>query len=174
MHELGHAIGLNHEHQRNDREKFVTFVCENVEGYEEAKKTVNIDEKAYFEDDDSVDLRMRLTCNDDEIASDYFPAAVAFIRPKDHRIPDEKDKWKAYTRSEQFHYNSIMITTAMPTSLLIPMERSRRIGLSKERMAVDQSGKAGMSVRRRRRLPKVMSHGLRSCSRNLMNRAKMQ
>lgn len=109
MHELGHAIGLQHEHQRNDREDFVTFHCDKLDGWNEAKQKAEIDERAYFEDDQSIDERMLLTCNDDEIASDYFPAAVAFIRGKEHRLETEKQKWKGYKYSELFDYDSIMI-----------------------------------------------------------------
>jgi len=32
MHELGHAIGLQHEHARNDRDEFIDFRCEKLEG----------------------------------------------------------------------------------------------------------------------------------------------
>jgi hypothetical protein len=83
MHELGHAIGLQHEHQR--------------------------DERAYFEDDQDLATRMSLVCNDDDIAADYFPAAVAFIKGKEHRIEGEKQKWRGYKYSQPFDYDSIMM-----------------------------------------------------------------
>ena len=109
MHELGHAIGLQHEHQRDDRETFIKFHCDKLEGYEDAKHKAEIDESAYFEDDDDLDTRMLLTCDDDEIASDYLPAAVAFIPGKQHRLSDEKPKWKGYKYSQLFDYDSIMM-----------------------------------------------------------------
>ncbi|KAI9704277.1 MAG: hypothetical protein M1836_007138 [Candelina mexicana] len=37
-HELGHAFGLHHEHQRTDAHDHIRFVCENLEHYEEKKK----------------------------------------------------------------------------------------------------------------------------------------
>lgn len=37
MHEFGHAIGLQHEHQRHDRDDYLDFRCENLIGYKEAK-----------------------------------------------------------------------------------------------------------------------------------------
>ena len=107
MHELGHAIGLQHEHQRDDREMYVTFKCEKLEGYEEAQQKVHIDERAYFDDDLSDEDRMRTTCNDDVVASDYLPAALGFIRGKLHRL--ETEKWKSYKNSQPFDYDSIMI-----------------------------------------------------------------
>lgn len=107
MHELGHAIGLQHEHQRDDREIHLTFNCEKLEGYKDAQQKAHLDERAYFDYDLSDEDRMRTTCNDDEVASHYLPAAVPFIRGKHHRL--ETSKWKYYKYSQPFDYNSIMI-----------------------------------------------------------------
>lgn len=109
MHELGHAIGLQHEHQRQDRGQYLEFHCENLDGYEQAKRKAAVDERAYFEDDEDLETRMSLVCNDDEIASDYLPAALPFIRQKDHRLESEKTKFKYYVQSDSFDYDSIMI-----------------------------------------------------------------
>ncbi|KAF2419010.1 hypothetical protein EJ08DRAFT_738945 [Tothia fuscella] len=40
-HELGHVLGLVHEHQRYDAHDHIIFNCQNVRGYEEAKALVN-------------------------------------------------------------------------------------------------------------------------------------
>jgi len=116
MHELGHAIGLQHEHARNDRSDFLEFRCEKLEGYEEAKRLVELDERAHFEDDEGLEDRLRLVCADDDIASDYLPAAVAFVRAKDHRLASEKRKWKYYKRSGPFDFDSIMIYNSFANS----------------------------------------------------------
>ncbi|KAI4704963.1 hypothetical protein J4E89_009549 [Alternaria sp. Ai002NY15] len=35
-HELGHIFGLNHEHERSDRDQYIIYNCRNVEGFAEA------------------------------------------------------------------------------------------------------------------------------------------
>ena len=39
-HEIGHALGLIHEHQKNDAKDYVTFKCENLEGYGDMSKAI--------------------------------------------------------------------------------------------------------------------------------------
>ncbi|KAF1951299.1 hypothetical protein CC80DRAFT_575439 [Byssothecium circinans] len=42
-HEIGHVFGLQHEHQRSDRDHYVKFVCKNLPGYAETLDQVNHD-----------------------------------------------------------------------------------------------------------------------------------
>lgn len=39
-HELGHVLGMGHEHQGNDRDRFAQFKCDKVQGYKLAKSAV--------------------------------------------------------------------------------------------------------------------------------------
>jgi hypothetical protein len=41
VHEIGHIMGLAHEHQRQDRDHYVYFNCSNVDGYEATKRQVD-------------------------------------------------------------------------------------------------------------------------------------
>jgi hypothetical protein len=134
MHELGHAIGLQHEHARNDRNDFLDSRCENLESYEEAKRLVQLDERAHFEDEDELEDRLRLACAEDDITSDYLPAVVAFVRAKDHRLATEKRKWKYYKRSGPFDFDSIMIynSFANPIEWIRFESESERIKMTEE------------------------------------------
>ena len=55
-------------------------------------------------------------CADDDIASEYLPAAVPFVRAKDHRLASEKRKWKYYKRSGPFDFDNIMIYNSLANS----------------------------------------------------------
>jgi len=69
MHELGHAVGLTHEHQRADRDKYLKFRCQNLEGFDEAIKDVEGDDNLFGDED----LNMRVTL----MQASPFPSEAA-------------------------------------------------------------------------------------------------
>lgn len=56
--DLGHVFGLQHEHQRPDRNHFIWFKCKNLKGYDEAYEKANIDENGWFDNEDDSDDEM--------------------------------------------------------------------------------------------------------------------
>ena len=58
-HELGHAIGLSHEHQKPGRDAFLWYQHKNLLGYPECVEMCRIDERGHFEDDESLDQRVK-------------------------------------------------------------------------------------------------------------------
>ncbi|KAF2427124.1 hypothetical protein EJ08DRAFT_681096 [Tothia fuscella] len=65
VHELGHVMGLHHEHQRHDAAAHVKFNCPEVRGYAEAKKII-LEKRRLPADSDYFD---KMQCTDVDEAS---------------------------------------------------------------------------------------------------------
>ncbi|KAK5119449.1 hypothetical protein LTR85_007549 [Meristemomyces frigidus] len=109
MHELGHVMGLAHEHQRKDRGNVLRFVCSNIEGYDEAVTKALADEEVLFDDDLDDKDRTSLICGDATFAQHYFPAALSFIRGDFMQTPTDDNRWQYYGASPTLDTESIMI-----------------------------------------------------------------
>ncbi|SMR47917.1 unnamed protein product [Zymoseptoria tritici ST99CH_1A5] len=113
----GHVIGLQHEHQRPDRDLYIKFNCRYLQGYDEAKYAADIDAEALFEQDAddsddelSLSQKMALVCHDEYYAISYFPNAREYISynpstslKESHQIAQNNQ------HSTSFDYSSIMI-----------------------------------------------------------------
>ncbi|KAK3686548.1 hypothetical protein LTR37_019718 [Vermiconidia calcicola] len=105
MHELGHVIGLQHEHQRPDRGQYLWYQPKNLDDYEDAKERADIDEYCLWEDDVPIEQRMKEVTQIETFAQKYFPQALDFITAT-HR---DGERWESYTHSTEFDYESIML-----------------------------------------------------------------
>ncbi|KAK4505332.1 hypothetical protein PRZ48_003295 [Zasmidium cellare] len=113
MHELGHVIGLAHEHQRPDRDEHIKFMCKRLWGYDEALEAAMKDEQGmmYDSEDESDDEETRVLkiCNYPYYAKAYFPQALDYIRGDRFRGDEEEQIWKNRQFSDKFDFDSIMI-----------------------------------------------------------------
>ncbi|KAK4499440.1 hypothetical protein PRZ48_009954 [Zasmidium cellare] len=90
-HELGHAIGLEHEHARPDAAESIWFYCENLYDYD--------DVKARIQPPDTIDA----ACKSRSIARKYGFSAWAYLPSEDHGMIGQ-NAW-----SKKFDRDSIMI-----------------------------------------------------------------
>ena len=115
--------GLQHEHQRPDRDIYLKYIPKNLEGYAEAVKEADDDEKCVFEDDDTAKYKKMMMLVFKSIialkpstdhgsrtehadhAKYYFPQALPFIKGDNM----QGDKWKFYKLSHTFDFDSIMM-----------------------------------------------------------------
>ncbi|KAK5119469.1 hypothetical protein LTR85_007569 [Meristemomyces frigidus] len=90
-HELGHIIGLQHEHQRRDAGQFVDFLCHNVAGYDQVLATIGTRSDPAFTPGMTAEQRMAKVCSDYTLAGTYFPPATDYMplinaRPEDAHL----------------------------------------------------------------------------------------
>ncbi|PPJ56005.1 hypothetical protein CBER1_03368 [Cercospora berteroae] len=108
-HELGHALGLLHEHQRPDRDQFLMFQPWNLKGYDKLDDVLQQDPKHLFEKPMSLRARKMKLFETGKIAGEYWPILIDFLKGDQFASTPDARMIASAQSSEDFDYDSIMI-----------------------------------------------------------------
>ena len=105
----GHAIGLLHEHQRPDRDDFVTLLPHNLQGFRQLQAGVQEDPEKVFPESMSLRARLWKVIDDGRYAIRYFPIMIDFLKGDQFAGTPEAARSASSKSSVDFDYDSIMI-----------------------------------------------------------------
>ena len=109
VHELGHAMGLEHEHQRPDALHYLTVHCRAMNGYEEATTAIaNVIDPA-FGPRKIPDEKMAKVCGNAYLAAKYLPVARDFVPILPLQQTPSSDWYEARSYGSPFDHRSIML-----------------------------------------------------------------
>ncbi|KAF3033986.1 hypothetical protein E8E12_005229 [Didymella heteroderae] len=98
-HEIGHVMGMVHEHNRNDRDEYVRFNCHNVRGFYDALG------RAMSARVPPAEARKHL-CEDRDFATQYGFNSPGFL--KNEPLSGNSGKWGALDEPGGYDIDSIM------------------------------------------------------------------
>ncbi|KAK4499277.1 hypothetical protein PRZ48_009790 [Zasmidium cellare] len=118
-HELGHVMGLGHEHQRDDRDDNIIFECRYLSGVDEAYKAIKDSNDPAFADlGDDEEAKLDRTCDSWDLADKYFKNAKPFVLGRNVGYP-----FGQFKQNGNFDYNSIMIYSTWDNSVDVPDDK---------------------------------------------------
>ncbi|KAK3710593.1 hypothetical protein LTR37_010220 [Vermiconidia calcicola] len=107
VHELGHAAGLDHEHQRPDAHKYIQIHRENIRGYNTCLRKIGPLTDGTFVSGTTAEERMDEVWKSSDLAIQYFENALPFMNGNEQRGQENNP----YSESEEpfFDFDSVMI-----------------------------------------------------------------
>lgn len=108
-HELGHVIGLHHEHQRAEAAQHVRIQCSAVVGYAQAWARLNqYPNNPRFRADESMVDRMRRVCTVLDLAAVYFHKMLDLV-PGGEAYGNDPNLYTHKSYDDAFDCKSIML-----------------------------------------------------------------
>lgn len=109
-HELGHVIGLLHEHQRQDAATEVGINCLAVIGYQKVLENIDQSLDSAFAPHENADDRMKKVCAKPELASKFFPVLLYLLPYEGDWNPATQGGYPVIERYEPiFDHRSLML-----------------------------------------------------------------
>ncbi|KAK3209131.1 hypothetical protein GRF29_69g882549 [Pseudopithomyces chartarum] len=107
VHELGHVLGLLHEHGRIDRDNHVIFRCRNLLDFQSCFAAAKKDRDEQDTGDTDAEIEKKL-CEQWTFANRYGFSARSFMKGTGSQPHVDPASWGAYDRDSIMHYSSLI------------------------------------------------------------------